>query len=146
MLVQTKDQSRAVKESEGRIPTKTKIKDPQMSQDLDFAMTVAKHVKSNAIVLARNLTTIGVGAGQMSRIDATKVAFMKASEFKHATAGSVLASDGFFPFSDCARLAHEQQVAAIIQPGGSIRDEESIGYCDQVGLPMVFSGKRHFKH
>ena len=112
-------------------------------EDLLFAWKVAKHVKSNAIVLAKDLATVGVGAGQMSRIDSADIAVRKS---QGRCQGSVLASDAFFPFPDVVELAAEAGVTAIIQPGGSIRDGESIEAADRLGLAMVFTGFRHFKH
>ncbi|WP_369017514.1 bifunctional phosphoribosylaminoimidazolecarboxamide formyltransferase/IMP cyclohydrolase [Thermatribacter velox] len=112
-------------------------------EDLYFAWKVAKFVKSNAIVLAKNKQTVGIGAGQMSRIDALKIAVIKA---QNQTQGSVLASDAFFPFKDVVEEAAKYGVTAIIQPGGSIRDQESIEACNRLGISMVFTGIRHFKH
>ncbi|MFN3477003.1 MAG: bifunctional phosphoribosylaminoimidazolecarboxamide formyltransferase/IMP cyclohydrolase [Candidatus Methylomirabilales bacterium] len=110
---------------------------------LRFAWRVAKHVKSNAIVLAEGEATVGIGAGQMSRVDSVKLAIMKAN---FPTQGTVLASDGFFPFRDGVDVAAEAGIAAIIQPGGSIRDEEVIRAADEHGMAMVFTGIRHFRH
>jgi len=123
-------------------------KSPEKMQldDLLFAFTIAKHVKSNTIVLARDGATIGIGAGQMSRIDSTRIACWKAKEAGLETKGAVLASDAFFPFADNVEMAAEAGVAAIIQPGGSIRDEDVIAMADQHGIPMVFTGIRHFRH
>lgn len=112
-------------------------------EDLCFAWKVAKFVKSNAIVLAKDKQTVGIGAGQMSRIDALKIAAIKAQK---QTQGSVLASDAFFPFKDVVEEAAKHGVTAIIQPGGSIRDQESIEACNQLRISMVFTGIRHFKH
>jgi len=112
-------------------------------ESLLFAWKIVKHVKSNAIVLAQGSRTVGVGAGQMSRIDATFMAIHKAGE---AAEGSVLASDAFFPKDDAVRLATEHGVRAIIQPGGSIRDEEAIEACNELGIAMIFTGIRHFRH
>jgi phosphoribosylaminoimidazolecarboxamide formyltransferase / IMP cyclohydrolase len=111
--------------------------------DLLFAWRVAKHVKSNAIVLARDLVTVGVGAGQMSRVDSVRLSIEKANV---PIAGAVLASDAFFPFADGPEAAVKAGVRAIIQPGGSIRDEEVIAAADDAGLAMVFTGRRHFRH
>jgi len=113
--------------------------------DLEFAWKVVKHVKSNAIALAKNGATVGVGAGQMNRVGAAKIALDWAKEHGH-NEGIVLASDAFFPFDDVVRLAKEYGVSAIIQPGGSVRDEESIKACDELGIAMVFTKMRHFKH
>jgi len=114
--------------------------------DLVFCNKVVKHLKSNAIALVKGRKLLGMGAGQTSRVDALKQAIAKAAEFGHSLRGAVLASDAFFPFSDAAKIASEVGIAAIIQPGGSIRDQESIDYCNQVGLKMVFTATRHFKH
>ncbi len=112
-------------------------------QALDFAWRVVKHVKSNAIVYATKDQLIGVGAGQMSRVDSVKIASMKANL---PTKGTVLASDAFFPFRDGVDMAAEAGVTAIVQPGGSMRDEESIKAADEHGIAMIFTGTRHFKH
>jgi phosphoribosylaminoimidazolecarboxamide formyltransferase/IMP cyclohydrolase len=112
-------------------------------RDLLFAWKVVKHVKSNAIVLAKNKQTVGIGAGQMSRVDSTEIAIRKAGE---RAKGSVLASDAFFPFPDAVEKAAEAGVTAIIQPGGSIRDKQVIETADRFGLAMVFTGTRHFRH
>jgi phosphoribosylaminoimidazolecarboxamide formyltransferase/IMP cyclohydrolase len=121
--------------------------------DLIFAFTVAKHVKSNAIVYARNLATVGIGAGQMSRLDASRIAARKAEDAARAAGhgqslarGSVVASDAFFPFADGLLAAAEAGATAVIQPGGSMRDDEIIAAADAAGLAMVFTGTRHFRH
>jgi phosphoribosylaminoimidazolecarboxamide formyltransferase/IMP cyclohydrolase len=114
--------------------------------DLLFAWRICKHVSSNAIVLARRLQTIGVGAGQMSRVDAVRIAIEKAREHGHDLAGAVLASDAFFPFADGPQLALDAGVTAIIQPGGSKRDEEVVASVEGAGAAMVFAGRRHFRH
>jgi phosphoribosylaminoimidazolecarboxamide formyltransferase / IMP cyclohydrolase len=114
--------------------------------DLLFAWRVCKHVSSNAIVLARDLQTIGVGAGQMSRVDAVRISVEKAREHGHETRGSVLASDAFFPFADGPQIALDAGVAAIVQPGGSRRDDEVVEAVKAAGVAMVFSGRRHFRH
>ncbi|MEF2071356.1 bifunctional phosphoribosylaminoimidazolecarboxamide formyltransferase/IMP cyclohydrolase [Consotaella aegiceratis] len=121
--------------------------------DLKFAFRVAKHVKSNAIVYARDLATVGVGAGQMSRVDSARIAAQKAREAAEAaglaeplTVGSVVASDAFFPFADGMLAAVEAGATAVIQPGGSVRDEEVIKAADERGIAMVFTGMRHFRH
>ncbi|HUM48521.1 MAG TPA: bifunctional phosphoribosylaminoimidazolecarboxamide formyltransferase/IMP cyclohydrolase, partial [Chitinophagales bacterium] len=114
--------------------------------DLLFAEKCVKHLKSNTIVLAKNKQLVGMGCGQTSRIDALKQAISKAKEFGFDLHGTVLVSDAFFPFSDCVEIAHEAGIAAILQPGGSLRDKESIDRCNEFGLPMVFSGLRHFRH
>jgi phosphoribosylaminoimidazolecarboxamide formyltransferase / IMP cyclohydrolase len=114
--------------------------------DLLFAWRVCKHVGSNAIVIARDLQTIGIGAGQMSRVDAVRIALAKAKELGHDLRGSVLASDAFFPFADGPRLALDEGVRAIIQPGGSVRDDEVAAAVDAAGAAMVLTGRRHFRH
>jgi phosphoribosylaminoimidazolecarboxamide formyltransferase / IMP cyclohydrolase len=119
---------------------------PQQIIDLLFANKIVKHLKSNAIVLAKNAQLIGMGCGQTSRVDALKQAIAKAKLFGFDTNGAVLSSDAFFPFSDCVQIAHENGIAAIIQPGGSVRDKDSIDLCNTYKLPMVFTGFRHFKH
>jgi len=108
-----------------------------------FAWSVAKHVKSNAIVLTTERATVGVGAGQMSRVDAVKLAIAKGGS---ATRGTVLASDAFFPFRDGVDAAAAAGVTAIIQPGGSMRDAEVVAAADEHGMAMVFTGIRHFRH
>jgi phosphoribosylaminoimidazolecarboxamide formyltransferase/IMP cyclohydrolase len=114
--------------------------------DLLFAWRVCKHVSSNAIVLAKNLQTIGIGAGQMSRVDSVRIALEKARELAHEPSGSVLASDAFFPFPDGPELALGAGIEAIVQPGGSKRDEEVIDVVAEAGAAMVFTGRRHFRH
>lgn len=114
--------------------------------DLVFAWRVCKHVASNAIVLVKDLATIGIGAGQMSRVDAVRIAVEKAREFGHDTTGSVLASDAFFPFPDGPQLGLDAGVTAIVQPGGSRRDEDVIAAVEKAGAAMVFTGRRHFRH
>jgi len=114
--------------------------------DLLFAWTVCKHVTSNAIVVARDRRTIGIGAGQMSRVDAVRIALEKAREHGHDLTGAVLASDAFFPFADGPRLALEAGVGSIVQPGGSKRDAEVIDAVRDAGAAMVFTGRRHFRH
>ena len=122
-------------------------------RDLKFAFRVAKHVKSNTIVYAKDLATVGIGAGQMSRVDSSRIAARKAqdamAELKLAeplTKGSVVASDAFFPFTDGLLVAVEAGATAVIQPGGSIRDDEVIKAADDHGIAMVFTGVRHFRH
>jgi phosphoribosylaminoimidazolecarboxamide formyltransferase/IMP cyclohydrolase len=114
--------------------------------DLLFAWKVAKFVKSNAIVYAANNRTIGVGAGQMSRVNSARIAAIKAEHAKLEVRGAVMASDAFFPFRDGIDNAAERGIAAVIQPGGSIRDEEVIAAADEAGMAMVFTGMRHFRH
>lgn len=115
-------------------------------EDLVFANKIVKHTRSNAIVLAKNKQLIGSGIGQTSRVDALKQAIIKSHEFEFDLKGAVMASDAFFPFADSIALAHEAGIVAVVQPGGSVRDQESIDYCNANGLAMVFTGIRHFKH
>ncbi|MDA7977530.1 MAG: bifunctional phosphoribosylaminoimidazolecarboxamide formyltransferase/IMP cyclohydrolase [Pirellulales bacterium] len=128
--------------SDWEVPTNTKPTDEQLAE-LRFAWQMVRHVKSNAIVLSRNCALVGVGAGQMSRVDSVKIAIEKSAE---RSAGCVLASDAFFPFADSIETAAVAGVSAIIQPGGSRRDDEVIAACDAHGLPMIFTGCRHFRH
>ncbi len=114
--------------------------------DLIFANKIVKHTKSNAIVLAKNKQLVGSGVGQTSRVDALKQAITKAKEFGFDLNGSVLASDAFFPFADSVELAHKEGVKSVVQPGGSVRDKDSIEYCNANEMAMVFTGTRHFKH
>jgi phosphoribosylaminoimidazolecarboxamide formyltransferase / IMP cyclohydrolase len=116
---------------------------PELLADLRFAWAIVRHVKSNAIVLAKDTSLVGCGAGQMSRVDSVEIAIQKAGP---RAAGSVLASDAFFPFPDSIHRAAAAGIAAIIQPGGSVRDEEVIGAANEHGIPMIFTGRRHFKH
>ena len=115
-------------------------------EDLMFAWKVAKYVKSNAIVFARNLQTIGIGAGQMSRVNSAKIASLKAAAANLDTIGAVMASDGFFPFSDSIQMASDNGIESIIQPGGSVKDQEVIDEANNKGISMVFTGMRHFRH
>ncbi len=141
-LVQETDPFIALDREAVEIPTERAPSDEEW-RDLVFAWRVCKHVKSNAIVLARDGATIGIGAGQMSRVDAVEIAVRKA---RTDTTDTVLASDAFFPFRDGPDAAAEAGVTAIIQPGGSRRDQEVIDACNEHGLAMVFTGKRHFRH
>jgi phosphoribosylaminoimidazolecarboxamide formyltransferase/IMP cyclohydrolase len=115
-------------------------------EDLVFANLVCKHLKSNAIALVRNKQLIGKGCGQTSRVDALRQALEKAKQFQFSLNGAVMASDAFFPFSDCVQMGHEAGITAYIQPGGSIRDKDSIDYCQENNLAMVMTGMRHFRH
>ncbi len=115
-------------------------------QDLIFANIICKHLKSNAIALVKNLQLVGKGCGQTSRIDALRQAVEKAKQFNFDLTSAVMASDAFFPFNDCVQLGHQAGITAFIQPGGSIRDKDSIEYCTQNNLAMVITGLRHFKH
>jgi phosphoribosylaminoimidazolecarboxamide formyltransferase / IMP cyclohydrolase len=109
-------------------------------------MRVCKYVRSNAIVLAKGLGTVGIGAGQMSRVDSVRIAVDKSRAAELTLDGAVMASDAFFPFADGPRLAIEAGVGAIIQPGGSQRDPEVVEACDAAGVAMVFTARRHFRH
>ena len=114
--------------------------------DLLFAAVAAKHLKSNTIVLAKDQQLVGMGCGQTSRVDALKQAIQKAGQFGFSLEGAVMASDAFFPFPDCVEIAKAAGITAVIQPGGSIRDQESIDFCDANNMAMVTTGIRHFKH
>jgi phosphoribosylaminoimidazolecarboxamide formyltransferase/IMP cyclohydrolase len=120
--------------------------DKALIEDLLFANKAVKHLKSNGIALVKGRQLIGIGTGQTSRIDAMRQAIDKARRFEFELQGTVMASDAFFPFADSVEIAHEAGIAAVIQPGGSIRDQESIDYCNSKGMAMVFTGTRHFKH
>ena len=151
MLIQSRDNG-AVAEDDLKIVTKREPT-PQELKDCFFAWTVARHVKSNAIVYAKDGATVGVGAGQMSRVDSTRIAARKAQDMAEVlgldaplTQGSVVASDAFFPFADGLLTAAEAGATALAQPGGSMRDDEVIAAADEAGLAMVFTGLRHFRH
>jgi len=118
----------------------------QEKQDLIFANLVCKHLKSNAIALVKNKQLIGKGCGQTSRIDSLRQAIEKAKQFNFDSQGAVMASDAFFPFNDCVKMGYEAGITAFIQPGGSIRDKDSIEYCKENNLAMVMTGMRHFRH
>ena len=128
-----------------QVVTKRAPSDQELN-DLSFAWEVVKQVKSNAIVYAKNNRTLGIGAGQMSRIFSAKIAIEKATEAKLDIAGSVMASDAFFPFKDAVEFAHNKGITAIIQPGGAMRDQAVIDAANQNNIAMVFTGTRHFKH
>lgn len=115
-------------------------------KDLEFANIVCKHLKSNAIALVKDSQLIGKGCGQTSRIDALRQSLDKAKQFGFSTSGAVMASDAFFPFDDCARMAHEAGITAIVQPGGSVRDKDTIQYCTDNDIALVMTKMRHFKH
>jgi phosphoribosylaminoimidazolecarboxamide formyltransferase/IMP cyclohydrolase len=142
VLVQQTDEGnfKEWKETGGR-PCSEKEK-----QDLAFANTICKHLKSNAIALVKDRQLIGKGCGQTSRIDSLRQALEKAKQFNFDLQGAVMASDAFFPFDDCVKMGHEAGISAFIQPGGSIRDKDSIDYCMNNALAMVITGLRHFKH
>ncbi|MDE3109208.1 MAG: bifunctional phosphoribosylaminoimidazolecarboxamide formyltransferase/IMP cyclohydrolase [Acidobacteriota bacterium] len=144
VLVQEPDRHE-LKESDLKVATERAPTAAEM-RAMIFAWIVCKHVKSNAIVFARDGATVGIGAGQMSRIDSVKIAERKAAEAGLSLDGSVMASDAFFPFSDCVEAAGNAGATAIIQPGGSVRDADSIASANKAGLAMVFTGARHFRH
>jgi len=131
--------------SEMKTVTKASPKKEELI-DLEFANKLVKHTKSNTIVFAKNKTLLASGTGQTSRVDALKQAIEKTKNFGLDLNGAVMASDAFFPFPDCVQLAHEAGITAVVQPGGSIKDKDSIEYCDKNNLAMVFTGTRHFKH
>jgi len=144
VLVQDSD-TISLNESELKFVTDKK---PSLSEldDLKFSWKIAKHTKSNAIVYVKNKTTLGVGAGQMSRIDSAKIAVMKAKEHGLDLTGSVAASDAFFPFADGLLEIIKCGAVSVIQPGGSVRDQEVIDAANKSNISMVFTGIRHFKH
>jgi len=151
LLVQTRDW-RGIADARFEVVTKRQPT-PQEIRDLRFAFTVAKHVKSNAIVYARDGATVGIGAGQMSRIDSARIAAWKAADAAKSTGvdqaltvGSVAASEAFFPFADGLEAIAAAGATAVIQPGGSVKDAEVIAAADRLGLAMVFTGQRHFRH
>jgi phosphoribosylaminoimidazolecarboxamide formyltransferase/IMP cyclohydrolase len=144
LLAQTPDDFRA-QAGDLAVVTRTRPTARQI-EDLLFAERVGRFVKSNAIVFCGGGRTLGVGAGQMSRVDSTRIAVMKAKNAGLSLAGSCVASDAFFPFRDGVDVLAEAGAAAIIQPGGSVRDEEVIAAADERGLAMVFTGTRHFRH
>jgi len=144
LLVQSSD-SRPLAEADLKVVTKTAPTEAQRA-DLLFAWRVAKYVKSNAIVFCRDGATVGIGAGQMSRLDSVRVAAMKAAQAKLELKGAVVASDAFFPFRDGLDALADAGAAAVIQPGGSVRDAEVIAAADERGIAMLFTGMRHFRH
>ena len=140
------DRNDKMEQSADLIPqTNNTLTDSEI-EDLLFANKIVKHTKSNTIVLAKNKQLLGSGTGQTSRVDALKQAISKANSFEFDLAGAAMASDAFFPFPDCVEIAYNSGITAVIQPGGSIKDQLSIDYCNSVGLKMVFTGTRHFKH
>jgi phosphoribosylaminoimidazolecarboxamide formyltransferase/IMP cyclohydrolase len=141
VLVQTRDAATSAAAA-GRVVSRRPPSEQELA-DLDFAWRVAKHVKSNAIVFAADGRTLGIGAGQMSRVDSVRIAVSKA---RSPLEKSVLASDAFFPFRDGVDEAAKAGVTAIIEPGGSVRDQEVIAAADERDIAMVFSGERHFRH
>ena len=150
-LLQDRDSGR-IGRDDLKIVTKREPTEQEIN-DLLFAFSVCKHVKSNAIVYAKDGATVGIGAGQMSRVDSSRIAARKSEDAAEAAGapeplvkGSVVASDAFFPFADGLLAAADAGATAVIQPGGSIRDEEVIAAADDAGLAMVFTGMRHFRH
>jgi phosphoribosylaminoimidazolecarboxamide formyltransferase / IMP cyclohydrolase len=144
LLVQTPD---SFSVSAAQLKVMTRVKPTQQQQDdLLFAWRVAKYVKSNAIVFAGHGRTLGVGAGQMSRVDSARIAAIKANNAGLSLAGAVVASDAFFPFRDGLDVVADAGAVAVIQPGGSLRDEEVLAAADERGIAMVFTGYRHFRH
>ena len=151
LLVQSRDN--AVVEEMQLAAVTRRAPTPAELSDLRFAFRVAKHVKSNTIVYAKDLATVGIGAGQMSRVDSARIAARKAQDAtaelkltEPLTKGSVVASDAFFPFADGMLACIEAGATAVIQPGGSLRDPEVIAAADAAGIAMVFTGMRHFRH
>lgn len=128
-----------------KVMTET-VPNDTMTSDMLFANIVVKHSKSNAIVLAKNGKLLASGIGQTSRVDALRQAIAKAKGFGFDLNGAVMASDAFFPFSDCVEIAHQEGITGVIHPGGSVRDEDSVNYCKEHGMTMVMTGFRHFKH
>jgi phosphoribosylaminoimidazolecarboxamide formyltransferase/IMP cyclohydrolase len=144
MLIQERNNNTDNKQSLKTVtltsPTKQEV------DDLIFASKICKNTKSNTIVFAKNKTLLASGTGQTSRVDALKQAIEKATAFGFDLNGAVMASDAFFPFPDCVEIAKNAGITAVIQPGGSIKDELSINYCNENKVAMVFTGTRHFKH
>ena len=143
--MQTPDAHNVARGANLRVVTR-KAPTPAQIDDLLFAWRVAKFVKSNAIVYCGNGQTLGIGAGQMSRVDSTRIAAIKAEHAGLSLAGSVVASDAFFPFRDGLDVVADNGAVAVIQPGGSMRDDEVIAAADERGIAMVFTGVRHFRH
>jgi len=144
VLYQERDQKTEIEKNlkvvTNKQPSKNEI------EDMIFANKIVKHTKSNAIVIVKNKQLIGSGTGQTSRVDALKQAIAKAKSFGFDLNGAVMASDAFFPFKDSVEIAHKEGITAVIQPGGSIRDKESIDFCNENNIAMIFTGIRHFKH
>jgi phosphoribosylaminoimidazolecarboxamide formyltransferase/IMP cyclohydrolase len=134
-------------EDRGKMNTATnKVPTDSEFTDLEFANKIVKHTKSNTIVLAKNKQLMASGVGQTSRVDSLKQAIEKARNFGFKLDGGVMASDAFFPFPDCVEIADKAGITAVVQPGGSVRDKESIDYCNEHNMAMVLTGVRHFKH
>jgi phosphoribosylaminoimidazolecarboxamide formyltransferase/IMP cyclohydrolase len=142
LLVQQENNKLLPEISELKVVTEKKPTEKEM-EDLIFAWKVVKHTKSNGIAIARDKQSLGIGAGQVNRIWAVEHAIERSGD---KVRGAVLASDAFFPFSDCVEAAAKAGIKAIMQPGGSIRDQESIDACNKYGIAMIFTGIRHFKH
>ena len=123
-----------------RAPTEREVK------DLEFAFKVCKFAKSNAVVLAKNGQTLGIGTGNTSRVDSLRCAIAKAKRFGFDLKGAVMASEAFLPFRDSVDICAQEGITAIVQPGGSIRDKEVISACDEHGIALIFTGTRHFRH
>jgi phosphoribosylaminoimidazolecarboxamide formyltransferase/IMP cyclohydrolase len=144
LLVQGKDN---ITDNKAQLNTVTSVAPtPEEINDLLFASKICKNTKSNTIVFAKGNQLIASGTGQTSRVDALRQAIDKANLFGFDLKGAVMASDAFFPFPDCVEIAHKAGISAVIQPGGSIKDELSIDYCNENKMAMVFTGTRHFKH
>ena len=144
ILVQDKDNLTDTKEQLKNVTTSKPTEEE--IEDLIFASKICKHTKSNTIVLAKNKQLCASGTGQTSRVDALRQAIEKARSFEFDLIGAVMASDAFFPFPDCVEIANKAGITSVIQPGGSIKDELSINYCNENNVSMVFTGTRHFKH
>jgi phosphoribosylaminoimidazolecarboxamide formyltransferase/IMP cyclohydrolase len=145
VAIQERDMNVGGRDTEVQCVTKRSVTKEQM-RDLIFANKIVKHSKSNAIVLSRDGVMLSSGIGQTSRVDALKQVIGKAKNFGFSLKGAALASDAFFPFSDCVEIAYAEGIETIIQPGGSVRDTESIEFCDSHNMAMIFTGMRHFKH
>ena len=144
LLVQDKDSKTDNLEGLNYV-TKTKPSDKEL-KDLLFASKICKHTKSNTIVFTKNNQLLASGTGQTSRVDALRQAIEKATSFGFDLTGAVMASDAFFPFPDCVEIAEKAGIKSVIQPGGSIKDQLSIDYCNEHNVSMVLTGTRHFKH
>jgi phosphoribosylaminoimidazolecarboxamide formyltransferase / IMP cyclohydrolase len=140
------DYDRAIEDGSQFKNVTDKRPDERETEDLEFALKAIKHIKSNGITLVKNKQLIGSGTGQTSRVDALKQSIEKAKQFGFDPQGAVLASDAFFPFADSVELAGKAGITSVVQPGGSIRDKDSIDYCNQHGMAMMMTGVRHFKH
>jgi phosphoribosylaminoimidazolecarboxamide formyltransferase/IMP cyclohydrolase len=143
-LVQERDAY--VEKPEDLKPATNKQPKPEEIEDLIFANKLVKHTKSNAIVLAKGKQLLASGTGQTSRVDALRQAIAKAKSFNFSLEGAVMSSDAFFPFAECVEIAAKEGIKTVIQPGGSIRDNESIEFCNNNDVAMVITGIRHFKH